>query len=369
MYGGSTAARTIGCPSWVDLAKTLPKTNQSSSYAQEGTALHQCMQDLLEGDREAPAEFLGCMVEGVLINTDHIEMLEMALNAWDELCRQYGIEDYLTEQTFELTPEIGDTADVTAWNVTQLLTVDWKFGQGVEVDAEGNAQGLFYPMCGEYDRPDVFHQKQKVVAIIQPMPSRSEHQTLKAWDVPEDLFEAFKQTYHRALQSKGFNGGDHCKFCPAAAMCPEKTGEAHRAMLIEPDKIENLKEALDLAFKLEDWIRQVKSFGHDQLDLGTQCEGYKLVAKRATRKWTDPDEVEKLVRANRKVTVTEMMQPHVLKSPAQMEKLFKSKKLDFAPVDEYITQVSSGNTLVKESDKREGVVSATALAAALKRLS
>ena len=64
-----------------------------------------------------------------------------------------------------------------------------------------------------------------------------------------------------------------------------------------------------------------------------------------------------------------MMQPHVLKSPAQLEKLFKSKNLDFAAVDEYISAISSGNTLVEESDKREGVVSATALSEALKRLS
>ena len=52
-----------------------------------------------------------------------------------------------------------------------------------------------------------------------------------------------------------------------------------------------------------------------------------------------------------------------LKSPAQLEKLLKTKKLDFKKLyGQYVSSVSSGTTLALESDKRPAAVPLAGLA-------
>jgi hypothetical protein len=167
-YGGSTAGRTVACPSWATLAENMP-AGPSSTYAEEGTALHQCMEMLLLGQLDAPADVLGKDICGVTIEPEHLDRLNMALTAWDNFCSEYNVVDFMTEQTFELTGDIGGTADVIAWSNTVVYIVDWKFGQGIEVSAENSAQGMFYALCAQHTIPDVFKNKDMAVVIIQPI--------------------------------------------------------------------------------------------------------------------------------------------------------------------------------------------------------
>ena len=51
-YGGSTAARTIGCPAWQQLREKAPKRlHGSNPYADEGTMLHNCMEEFMMEDK------------------------------------------------------------------------------------------------------------------------------------------------------------------------------------------------------------------------------------------------------------------------------------------------------------------------------
>ena len=47
--GGSSAARTIACPGWRQLADELPEEyrNRTSVYAEEGTRLHEEMEKII----------------------------------------------------------------------------------------------------------------------------------------------------------------------------------------------------------------------------------------------------------------------------------------------------------------------------------
>ena len=57
LVGGSTAARRIGCPRSYALEQFVPDTDKGSTYAQEGTALHEIMARTLQDDIE-PTDLL-----------------------------------------------------------------------------------------------------------------------------------------------------------------------------------------------------------------------------------------------------------------------------------------------------------------------
>lgn len=380
-YGGSTAARTLACPSWIDLAATLPKdVSPTSPYALEGTALHECMENILNGDIDSPEACLGMTIEAepnyfVTIDEDQVERLNIALEAWDAFCKQEGIVDFATEQTFELTEHIGGTADVIAWSDDVTYVVDWKFGQGIAVSADNSAQGMFYAMCARHEKPELFEGKGMAVAIIQPIPSRDDHDTLQVWNVPADAYAKFRQEYFASVAYEGepvYNTGPHCTFCPAAAVCPSKSGQAEVLKRLNPEQAALVGRNLELALELEGWINQVKKLAHEQMEIGTAIDGFKLVQKRATRKWDDEDAVEKklrkMVRAGTKgLKVADILTAPKLISPPQIEKLFKQKEIDFSKIGDYIVSESSGTTIAPDSDKRQAVLSKDALKAALQR--
>ena len=354
-YGGSTASRTIHCPSWVDAAKVAPE-QRSSSYAEEGTLLHGYMEKILEGD----------MTLEEVPDDDHREKCSMALEAWDDLCKQYAIADYTTEETIEISPEVGGTCDLVGWTgqESHYVIADFKFGQGIKVDPVGNSQLMFYAMLVEHKRGEPF--KKLSAAIIQPIPSKSEP-TLSTWDIPLDVYELFKQNFWAATQAQGLHAGDHCKFCPAAPYCLEKSGEARAALMASENSAIALADNLKMALKLEPWIADVKKEAHSQLELGTIVAGFKLVAKRAMRRWTDTDAAMRKLNHMRGIkkedyTVSKLM------TPPQVEKVFKAKSLDFKKVSAYIESASNGTTLAAEDDKRVAVMSPDALKAAMDRL-
>jgi len=358
-YSGSTTPRTIACPSWVKLAAALPKVPEApSSFAIEGTMLHLKIYDYLNGD-------IDNFEDDSTLSADQVARLNDAVSAWDEFCIQEQIEDYALEVEMSMNDDIGGTSDVIAWNADTRFIVDWKFGLGVAVAAEDNLQLLFYAMMDEFVNPTSSNLN-LVVAIVQPMPSRGGHQTLQTWAVPNDTFQLFKKTFMQAVNSEGLHAGPHCRYCPVAPTCPEKTGEARAALLASPEDMLLLAENLDRALNLETWIADVKSFAHQQLELGAEIDGFKLVAKRATRKWLDG--AEESLRKYRKLKVVEVMETKLL-SPTQIEKVFKAKKLDFARMSAYIKKSSSGTTLARADDPRDGTMSISSLKSALGRIS
>ena len=78
VVGGSTAKRVIHCPGSVALVAKMPP-QPSSKYAQEGTILHACMEELL-ADGE-----LGDVIARHGLTPDQGEKLSYCLRALDEI--------------------------------------------------------------------------------------------------------------------------------------------------------------------------------------------------------------------------------------------------------------------------------------------
>lgn len=357
-YGGSTASRTIACPSWIDAASQAPsKGDGGSIYAQEGTLLHDYMEKIMLGDMDI----------NDIEDEDQKQKCVWAMNAWDDLCRHYGVIDYTTEETIEISPEVGGTCDLVGWTDDEgrFIIADYKFGQGIKVDVIGNKQLMFYAMLVEHKKGTPF--KQLSAAIIQPILTDGEEYTLSMWDIPLDVYELFKKEFWNATRSMGLHAGDHCRFCPAAPYCLEKTGEAKAAMMASETASASLSSNLSMALALEPWIAEVKKEAHAQLELGTVVDGFKLVAKRATRKWTDPEASQKKLNGLRGILKEEYTVSKLMTPPA-VEKVFKAKGLDFKKLSAYIESTSTGTTLAAEDDKREAVMSPSALKDAMDRL-
>ena len=199
---------------------------------------------------------------------------------------------------------------------------------------------------------------------------------LRTWETDTaglDQYEAefnIAHTIATTLDSEAppLKSGDHCKWCPAAPTCPQKTGLARMALLYQPDDLASLSQSMDMVGELKAWIKQVESAVYDQLEVGAPVKGWKLVAKRATAKWNDEEAALKSFA--RKLHGLVHVTNHVIKSPAQMKKVAKAQG---ANIDWHLAKFevkkSSGSTLAPEADKRPAVMNAENLQAALDAIS
>ena len=131
------------------------------------------------------------------------------------------------------------------------------------------------------------------------------------------------------------------------------TGLLDRAMdtAVRSLDVKGLAEYLAKADIIEDWIRELRALAFQMAEAGQTVPGYKLVAKRGSRTWVDEAAVKaellKLLPESELVETT-------LISPAQAEK--KLKKFRLALPEGSVVSISTGNTLVAESDPRPPVL-------------
>lgn len=347
--GASSMYRWSACPASVRFTKDMPNT--SSKYAEEGTMAHAFAAEWLESGKEPtfPSED---MLDAVKVYIDWV-----AENYHPELG-----DVLLIEHRFDLSvvyPGCFGTADCVIWQPRNkcLISGDYKHGAGMPVDVIGNPQPDFYALgalmtCG-------FPATTIVKAIIQPRcyhadgPIRTE--TMDALDLLDfraDLIKFAKETEN---ENAVFVAGDHCHFCPGAGVCPRLQQTALEAAQIEfspavaydPDR---LKIALDSRDAVKAWLKAVDEFAYAEAEAGRTPPGYKLVAKRASRQWRSEADVAKYLQDSG-FTASQIYE-RKLKSPAQVEKLYPKKKDVPDSLGALIESVSSGHTLVPESDKR-----------------
>lgn len=358
-YGGSTAGRTLQCAGWRKLAATLPeKPMGPSPDADRGTLLHDCMEALLRDPDLKVTELLGREYSGQVITEAEIdEAIVPALDAYINFAEDHNITIEHPEMEVSISDEIGGTSDIIAANDDTVFIIDWKFGYN-PVSATDNAQGMFYAMCAMVDdaTKHLFEGRDKLcTVIIQPTTGH----ILDASFYTKERLHEFLVEHTAAVEVDAMDldlkctTGPYCKFCPAEAICPEKTGAVRAALMLDPDSAtaQQLPDMLRMADELSDWILRVRALAHEQAEMGVRINGYKLVDKRASRKWIDEAEALDVFKKARKLKLEDVTDIK-LKSPAQLEKVCKKKGVDFKKYAAYIESVSSGTTLVPEDDKR-----------------
>lgn len=372
--------RTLNCTAWVSEADKLPKGDGGSSpFADEGTLLHNCAEEyfteltavatmLREGRSYGTATLTKELVDTKLIP---------AIMCINDLGDKYDFDPYaqLVEPFVELIPdESGGSIDMLAFSRDgkTAIVIDYKFGH-ITVKAEENAQMMFYALCADVDPSTTKkfkHVENLVLVIVQP---NDDGPIADIWETPIAVLDQFEVDVYQAIekskdpQQREHVAGGWCKYCPALATCPTKTGAVQVAMRLDPRQAADLSKLLKMIPDIEAHIKAASKLAYEQLSSGVPIDGFKMVNKRASRVWADEEVMLDKVRKMKRIKLEDALNSK-LKSPAQMEKLFAEKGVDKDDLSDYIVSVSSGTTVAKSSDKRPDALPTLALKALADRL-
>ena len=372
IVGGSTAKRVIACPGSVKLVQQMPP-RPSSRYADEGTLCHSIMEAVLTRDVE-PEEGLGDTFGSATVTQELIDTkIRPAIAALSEIDPNFDMT-YECEAVVgfgDALPGVFGSADLVGRIGDTAIVLDWKFGDGVDVAVEENPQAMFYAAAA-MRTPKVAWAFKGVThidcVIVQPTAAKP----VKWWRTTPDRIRAFERQLFAAVKEAlgpepSMQSGDHCRWCAAKPVCPLLTGAVDRALKTSLQNIDaaRLGEMLEQAPLIENYLAEVRALAQHMLEEGVPVPGFKLVPKRATRQWVDADKAQAALAAlgleDTELTETKLV------SPAQAEKALKKRKL--ALPGELAVAVSSGSTLVPESDPRPAVLNiGRQLANALGRL-
>jgi len=389
-FGASGADRWIECPGSVKAQEGMP--NETTIYAAEGTAGHEVAAMCFVDGHDADT-FVGRSI-AVRDYPERIEITEEIADAVqvfvdvvrDDKDKRGG--KLVVERRFHLDfldAECFGTTDVGRLGMDNIAVIyDLKLGKGKAVEIgtpdNPNRQLCYYALGFINSLPKTLQGLIEEVELVLVQPRRGHKdgpvrrvrvKPEKLLDYCQDIVDAIKLA---RSDNPPFAAGDHCGFCRAAGKCPtlrklalqtaqsdfddDAPGVGHNGP--PPDPMEmtpaQLARILDQADILDTWLRAVRGHAETLANGGTNIPGWKLVAKRATRRWLAEDE---------KITASALLLDfgldessilvQKLKSPAQIEKLLP--KAERGPLAHLYDKSSSGNKLARISDPRDETAS------------
>ena len=386
--GASSSERWMACPGSVRMSEGRPE--YPSIYKQEGTAAHEIAARALKTGRD-PSLWVGTVVEVEDAGeTFEIEITdEMAEAAAVFVDYVNGVVSRLRDRGAEVELYIETRIDLSRLNPPALMygradagivarlkgqtaieVADFKYGQGKVVEVDDNSQGQYYALgftIATRVKGDIYK-----VTIVQP---RAPHRdgVIRSEKFTWGRLVAFKKELFTAAEvtldpNAPLVFGDHCKFCPALAVCPaqramvEEVAQAEFStlpvlakkettpLLPAPAELtkEQLVEVMEKGHLITSWVSAVHAHVKT-LTEGGEDLGYKLVPKRGTRRWLDePVTEEWLTQHLGDETFTRK-----LKSPAQAEAALKEIAMKLPEAMWH--KVSSGTNLAPNDDPREAV--------------
>ena len=348
IVGGSTAKRVISCPASIDMAAKMPKL-PSNKFADEGTLLHDAISQIL--DCKA-TDVVGMVYEGITLTQElYDDKIAVALAALDEIDPDKQME-FAVESSVnfgDLLPGVFGSADLLGRIGKKAIVLDWKFGNGVAVEATENYQGMFYAAAA-MRTPEtawVFEDVEEIEIIIVQPPM------VKRWVTTPARIAMFEFDLIAAVNGPRTKmaTGEHCRWCAAKPTCPLVTGAVERAHKIDLIRLdaEKIGEYLNQAELLQSWIDDLQALALEMLEKNVKVPGWKLVAKRGTRQWIKDEYAVELL--------GDKAYEKKLLSVAQAEKIIGKKKF---PSDVAVS-VSSGSTLATEDDPRPAVLNLGAI--------
>ncbi|QKM47746.1 hypothetical protein B7760_01770 [Burkholderia glumae] len=405
---------------WIECAAStaaqIGQPDESSEYADEGTAAHELAKWCLEQRRYAD-EFLGKIIPvgTVVIARDEKtgepiteprrtfevdEEMAAYVNSYvtevhdrESLLKMAGAQvQLLVEQRLSIehiTGEAGargtsDCVIIATWpdGRAELEVRDLKYGRGVEVSAERNYQAMVYAHAALYEHGEFVDFQRVNIVIHQPRV----RETPSEWAItPAELEAWIDETARPAAQRamlyigsetplvlSDFNPGEkQCKFCKAKAVCPalaahvEQTiGADFETISTEPHATDNVmfldNERLGLIYGsldlIDGWMKAVRGRIEYELLQAHPVPGVKLVAgRRGARAWNDPEAAEALLKSMR--LKQDQMYNFKLISPTQADKLLRQDSpRRWKKVEAQIVQREGRPSVAPDSDSRPALV-------------
>ncbi|WP_339060246.1 DUF2800 domain-containing protein [Tepidibacillus marianensis] len=304
LLSASSAHKWISCPPSALLSKKFE--DASSSFAQEGTDAHTLAQYKLEKllglDTKDPTESLSFYDEEMNSHAEYyaafvIEQLEKAR----ETCADPQI---LIEQKLDFSkyvPEGYGHVDCLIISDGTLTVIDYKYGLGIKVSAERNPQMFCYALGGLALFDGIYDIDNIHLIIYQPRRENISEYSISKSELIKWAEEVLAPTAQLAIKGAGeYKAGEHCQFCKAKSTCRKRAEynlELAKYDFDEPVTLDNdeIAAILTKADELVSWANDVKEYALKEALNGTKFEGFKLVAGRSNRKYTDEAAVADVV--------------------------------------------------------------------------
>lgn len=365
----------MACEGSVNLIESLPDYDPekagSNSAARQGKCAHQAAENALLQENDA-AVHIGSVFHDVPVDEDMAAHVQLYLDHVRTVMNIPGVL-YWIEKKFSLAPlnppaerPMFGTSDFSAYDpATRTLYVDdLKYGQGVTVEVKDNVQTRYYALGVLLTLDPVTQPVERVVmTIVQPRKDHPDGAIRSETISIDDLWlfsgELITSAYATMSPDAKLHAGDHCKFCPAKARCPELhklSQEIAASEFDEPTPIvpppaliprEQFAEMLSKLHILDDWSNSMKEHAYNELLAGREVPGFKLVERRAERKWEVAAVEDGGVLSALPKDKRDGAQEIRVKSPAQIEKLV-GKKFFKENLARHTKKVSSGVKLVPE---------------------
>jgi len=355
-YGGSSAKRTINCPGWLKKSEGIPP-RPAGAAAIEGSMHHEVMEKC-QRDEVTPEQCLGLVYKEdgtkLVFDEDHLDLSEIAFNATNTLLDELDISEFIIEPFVQLVPGVaGGSIDMLGLSEDEqtVLILDYKFGS-VKVSPVENEQLSLYAISAQKTWPmsEMFNKAHRVIfAIVQPKVKG----VVTTWETSTGDLMDFEDTFTAAMNSDEIIPGSHCKYCPAEPYCETKRLHVMASNLLGARDHEELQAGADVIVEVEDWLKSMKEEMYLQLNRGVPLKGWKIIDKRATRKWKDPGHIESDLHFEG-LTLKETHNLVILTPPA-MEKMLKKNKVEF-DLSEFIIAESSGTTLAAADHASPAVI-------------
>lgn len=359
----------LNCPAAPRASEHVEDTG--SEYAREGTLAHSIAElkvrkQFVEpmGERTFKTR-LNKLKKNELYQAEMLAYTDAYLEFVKGVSYGFSSRPYIVvEQELDLSkyvPESFGTADCVIVGGDVLHIIDFKYGKGVPVHAEGNPQIRLYALGALTRYIMIYPIKTVRMTIFQPRLENTDTAEMTAADLLA-WGESIKPKAQAAFMGVGgFHAGEHCQFCKIRATCRERAEKAMSAVKTIEEHADQKGPELSLeevgalltectAANVVKWVKQLQDYALTKTLDGENVPGWKAVAGRTSRAFKDFNEVEKiLVDKGYKRAVLYKREPETLTAIEHL--LGKPTFSDL--LAEQVIKSNGKPALVPESDRRE----------------
>jgi hypothetical protein len=367
MLSASGSARWLACPPSAKLETRFPNT--SSSYADEGTAAHELCElaarywlgEISEKSYEnkrnklSKGQYYSAEMQERAI--DYARFIRHKITTIRADCPDAIIEFEVTDLDYsQWAPDGRGTGDCIIVTDGLLEIIDFKYGKGYRVNAEGNTQMRLYAL-GTIARYGELYELDRIrMTITQPRisaePSTDEISVVELLDWAENYVKP-RAALAYAGQGDFSPSAETCKFCRAKEQCKARAEQNLSLFEDSPDVLLITPgEAAEIFGKASDiraWLSDLENLLVKTLFAGEPVEGWKLVEGRSNRKYSDELLVAEALKAAGYDEAS--IYERKLIALTAMEKAL-GKKVVAETLDGLIVKPQGKPTLAPEKDRR-----------------
>lgn len=362
LLSASSAHRWLHCPPSAKL--TAGVTDSPSEAALQGTAAHALAEHKLRRALKQQSKRPVSKYEDDEMNTHTDDYVSYVLEQYEQAKQATPGAVIYIEQHLDFShvvPGGFGTGDCLLVADDTLHVIDLKYGLGVLVEAEWNPQLMLYAIGALALFDALYDIEQVALTIFQPRRENVSTWTISVTELNKWAEQTLKPAAELAAKGDGeFYAGAWCQFCRIASTCrarAEANLELAKYEFAPPAELSpaEVAKVLTQIPELTRWASDVQDYALSQALSGELYEGFKLVAGRSIRKYTDETAVAEAAKA---AGYKDIYKQSLLTITA-MEKLMGKKHFSEI-LGNLVVKPEGKPTLVPVTDKRPELQVSTA---------